>query len=240
MTSMPAQAAAGPRPAPRLSWRMIAGLAGAAAGTTVVAGAFLPWVEIFAGLMQVPGVRGGNGRILAAAGMLIAAAGLLHVIRGGRWSRWLLGVGGFAALGFSGYLLIQLAATMRALGGDSMVLARGGPGLWVCAAGSLLAFGTLFLPSPAAAQPADRAARPSAVAAWARSLRLSITSRTADVQSAGARRGLQIALGLVWLLDACLQLQPYMFGRAFATQMLAPASAGNPAVLAARPFGPVG
>jgi hypothetical protein len=42
------------------------------------------------------------------------------------------------------------------------------------------------------------------------------------------RRGLQIALGLVWLLDAALQYQPYMFSRAFATQIIAPVGPGNP------------
>jgi hypothetical protein len=60
-----------------------------------------------------------------------------------------------------------------------------------------------------------------------------VLSRTADLDSRGARRSLQIALGLVWLLDGALQLQPYMFGPGFVTHVLAPASQGNPAVLAA-------
>ncbi len=51
-------------------------------------------------------------------------------------------------------------------------------------------------------------------------------------ESAGARRGLQIALGLVWLLDAALQYQPYMFSSQFVTGVLEPASMGNPALLA--------
>jgi hypothetical protein len=46
------------------------------------------------------------------------------------------------------------------------------------------------------------------------------------------RRGLQIALGLVWLLDAALQYQPYMFSRSFASQVLAPTAQGNPAWVA--------
>jgi hypothetical protein len=45
------------------------------------------------------------------------------------------------------------------------------------------------------------------------------------------RRGLQIALGLIWLLDAALQYQPYMFTRAFARDLLAPAGEGSPAVV---------
>jgi hypothetical protein len=45
------------------------------------------------------------------------------------------------------------------------------------------------------------------------------------------RRKLQLALGVIWLLDGILQYQPAMFSKAF-PQMLAAASAGNPAVVA--------
>jgi hypothetical protein len=54
---------------------------------------------------------------------------------------------------------------------------------------------------------------------------------TADLESGGVRRGLQITLGLVWLLDAALQYQPFMFSRAFVTQVLESAADGNPAVV---------
>jgi hypothetical protein len=47
------------------------------------------------------------------------------------------------------------------------------------------------------------------------------------------RRGVQIALGLIWVLDAALQFQPYMFSRSFATQTLAPSALGNPQWIAA-------
>lgn len=46
------------------------------------------------------------------------------------------------------------------------------------------------------------------------------------------RRGLQICLGLVWLVDAALQFQPYMFRPFFVTQSIESASAGNPAIVA--------
>ncbi len=42
------------------------------------------------------------------------------------------------------------------------------------------------------------------------------------------RRHLQIALGLVWLLDGALQLQPFMLGTGFASQVIAPNAAGQP------------
>ena len=50
---------------------------------------------------------------------------------------------------------------------------------------------------------------------------------------APARRRLQIALGLLWLLDGALQLQPFMFTKGLATQILMPTTAGQPAPLAA-------
>jgi hypothetical protein len=45
------------------------------------------------------------------------------------------------------------------------------------------------------------------------------------------RRTLQIGLGLLWLLDGALQLQPFMFGRAFGRTELATAGAGQPGIV---------
>jgi hypothetical protein len=42
------------------------------------------------------------------------------------------------------------------------------------------------------------------------------------------RRGLQLWLGLIWLLDAALQYQPFMFRPSFVTEVIEPAAAGNP------------
>jgi len=46
------------------------------------------------------------------------------------------------------------------------------------------------------------------------------------------RRRIQVALGLLWLLDGLLQFQPAMFTRKFATQVIAPAGAGQPGFVA--------
>ncbi len=52
-------------------------------------------------------------------------------------------------------------------------------------------------------------------------------------ESTGLRRGLQVALGLVWLLDAALQYQPYMFTRAFpGHDARAVGAAGEPGIRA--------
>ena len=47
------------------------------------------------------------------------------------------------------------------------------------------------------------------------------------------RRSVQVTLGLLWLLDAALQLQPFMFTADFARQVLAPAGQDQPAWVAA-------
>jgi hypothetical protein len=49
---------------------------------------------------------------------------------------------------------------------------------------------------------------------------------------AKTRRRLQVALGAIWLLDAALQFQPFMFGRGFALEVLKPTAAGNPSLIA--------
>lgn len=47
-----------------------------------------------------------------------------------------------------------------------------------------------------------------------------------------ARRALQLSLAGLWLLDGVLQLQPFMFTKDFARQVLAPSAHGNPAIIA--------
>lgn len=43
------------------------------------------------------------------------------------------------------------------------------------------------------------------------------------------RRGIQVTLGLLWILDGFLQFQPAMLTSKFATQVIAPAGQGQPA-----------
>jgi hypothetical protein len=61
------------------------------------------------------------------------------------------------------------------------------------------------------------------------------------------RRDLQVALGVLWLLDGALQAQPFMYTGGFATQVIAPVGQGQPgfvsgpvnfaaAIVAAHPF----
>ena len=46
------------------------------------------------------------------------------------------------------------------------------------------------------------------------------------------KRKIQIALGLVWLADGILQMQPKMFGNGFLTQVIDPAAQGQPSLIA--------
>ncbi|WP_042370828.1 hypothetical protein [Streptacidiphilus neutrinimicus] len=50
--------------------------------------------------------------------------------------------------------------------------------------------------------------------------------------AADVRRALQLALAALWLLDGMLQLQPVMFTKTFATQVIAPAAQGEPGPVA--------
>ncbi len=75
---------------------------------------------------------------------------------------------------------------------------------------------------------ATQAADPSARAGWLRGIgAVHEESWTAP----DLRRRLQLALAGIWLLDAVLQFQAFMFGKGF-SQMLGGTAAGNPAVIA--------
>ncbi len=54
-------------------------------------------------------------------------------------------------------------------------------------------------------------------------------------RSVVTRRGLQLALALLWLIAAGLQYQPYMFGTGFRTDVIGGAGAGQPGWVAAGP-----
>lgn len=55
-----------------------------------------------------------------------------------------------------------------------------------------------------------------------------ITDTARRLHATITRRDLQVALGVLWLLDAALQAQSFMFTRGFATQVIAPVGQGQP------------
>lgn len=59
----------------------------------------------------------------------------------------------------------------------------------------------------------------------------SVTRASPPLTSVAGRK-LQIALGLIWLTDGALQLQPFMFGRSFVTQIIVPNEIDQPGFVA--------
>lgn len=127
-----------------LSQECIAGAA-ISGGTTVVAGAFLSWFSLFAGLQPYRGVDVLNGRLLAGCGALSVLAGVLFFWRSTPRLRWAIGLLGFGLLALASWSLVQLLILYRQLSADPMMLPRLGPGLILILGGALIIFSTLFL-----------------------------------------------------------------------------------------------
>lgn len=150
-------------PAAPADRRLVAGL-GAAGGALTIIGSVLPWISLYAGLQSIAGTDGLNGRILAGLGVAAALVAVVHAVRGGQATRWLLGIAGFAVLALGGWLGIQLLQTEAVLAADPLLVSRLEPGLAVSLVGGSLLLATLFVParSLAAAEVPERRARSAA------------------------------------------------------------------------------
>src|SRR5215467_9537566 len=114
-------------------------------GALVIAGAWLSWFSLFAGLQPYRGVDVLNGRLLAGCGALSVLAGVAFLWRSRSRLRWGIGLLGFGLLALASWTLVQLVIMYRQLSSDPMIVPRFGPGLIVIVAGALLIFGTLFM-----------------------------------------------------------------------------------------------
>jgi len=114
-------------------------------GATVVVGAWLTWLSLFAGLQPYRGVDVLNGRLLGAGGVLSVVAGVCFLRHRRAELRWGIGLLGFALLALASWSALQLQVIYRALSGDPLLVARLGPGVIVAVGGALLIFATLFL-----------------------------------------------------------------------------------------------
>ncbi len=117
---------------------------GVLAGGLIVLGVSLPWISTFAGLVSLSGLDALNGRVLLTLGALIVVAALVSLNGVPTVARWSVGLLGFLAVLWAGYLLINLLAEVR--GADGMTLPAVGPGLPLALVGGVLALGVLFLP----------------------------------------------------------------------------------------------
>jgi hypothetical protein len=68
----------------------------------------------------------------------------------------------------------------------------------------------------------------TAIGAISRRARGQERARAVTEPAVISRRDLQVALGVLWVIDAALQAQPFMFTSGFATQVIAPAGQGQP------------
>lgn len=62
------------------------------------------------------------------------------------------------------------------------------------------------------------------------SIRTGYTLTTSEMRL--SKRSLQVTLGVIWLIDAILQAQPWMFSKAFGTTIIKGAAMGQPALVA--------
>ena len=129
--------------------RLPAAILGLLGAGVLAYGVTQPWVSTFAGLLTQSGWGTRNGTILFAGAVASAVLAVAQVVFATTMLRWLLALVGFAAVGFAGYLLIQLYTVTQAT--DSMVLLGKGPGLYISTAGAAIVFATIFLPMPSAA-----------------------------------------------------------------------------------------
>lgn len=114
-------------------------------GATLVVGALLPWMSLFAGLDRYPGVAGLYGRVLLVGGVLAVAGGLALLVRPAKRVRRAIGLLGVVLASLAWWVLLGLRATTGALGHHPLLLARPGPGPSVAFAGGLV-LAALMLP----------------------------------------------------------------------------------------------
>ncbi len=108
-------------------------------GALVAAGAFLPWLSLFAGLHPLRGVIGLNGRLLAAGGGVCLVAGVRYWLRPAPGLGRGVAVLGWVLTGYALWLIVQLLITYRELRTNPMLVPQLGPGLFVALGGALAA-----------------------------------------------------------------------------------------------------
>lgn len=133
--------------------RWLAPAAAIGGGATIVVGTLLPWLTLFAGLHSYRGFIGWNGRLMMAGGVLCLLAGLGLLLRNRPWVRRGIATLGLCVLVAAGWLIVQQQAMLRSLLSDQpMTVPSAGPGLYVVAAGALLACLVPFLAVPGPAR----------------------------------------------------------------------------------------
>jgi hypothetical protein len=131
----------------------------ALSGLGIGAGACLPWMYYFAGLIPLRGVIGLHGRLLLATGALCVALGVM-LARGGRLGphrvqRSVTAALGVAITGAAVWLLLGVKELARGQGATGMLAMRAGPGLFVVGLGGMLLLFTACIPETYWSYPAS-------------------------------------------------------------------------------------
>lgn len=121
-------------------------------GLAIGAGALLPWMYYFAGLVPLRGVIGLNGRLLLAAGAVYVVLGVV-LGRGARLGprrarQVLTAASGLVITGAAVWLLLGVREMLGPQGASAMLAMRAGPGLFVIALGGLVLLLTAGIPEP--------------------------------------------------------------------------------------------
>ena len=134
--------------------RRLPPLIAALGGLAIAAGACLPWMSYFAGLIPLHGLLGINGRLMVLAGVLgLLAAAALTRRRASRFqfiARWSAGVLGFVVVVAAAWLLEGVRELTRVQASNAMLAPRPGPGLIVVLLGGAMLLLAATIPRPAA------------------------------------------------------------------------------------------
>lgn len=114
------------------------GLAAIAGGSALIAGAWLPWLSLFAGLYPMRGVIGLNGQLIFAAGVAIAVLGTLLLVRDVRGASLMLGGAGVLLLGLVASIFAGIRHLTNGTGDQAMLVPRAGVGFWVVVLGAVV------------------------------------------------------------------------------------------------------
>lgn len=107
----------------------------AVGGATLIMGGMLPWMSMFAGLKQFPGILGVNGWLLVTAGVLLMLVPLAAQ-RGRQWAptATILSVAALTVVAYAGTGLLDITRDA----GNALMVPRVGPGLPLALVGGTL------------------------------------------------------------------------------------------------------
>lgn len=114
------------------------GLAAIAGGGALIAGAWLPWLSLFAGLYPMRGIIGLNGQLIFVAGLAITVLGAVLLARDVRAASLMLGGAGVLLLGLVASIFAGIRHLTNGTGDQAMLVPRAGVGFWVVVLGAVV------------------------------------------------------------------------------------------------------